>query len=526
MSVNKESFKKLYDLFDKYSLSKEDRDYLMNIIEPIFIHEEFQRRMTSEFPHHSDITLGEHIIEDTIITYLLLKKDLRKNKCNMDIALKIAMFHDLYSVPWQNNEQADVDKFFNKHGFRHPIEAAINAIAWYPEYFKDEHESKIIIDGIVHHMYPLPVRTFIDNGKNTLELKNYELLNIISKRNKELIKESTDRGKIGNISICPSLFKEGKIMSKADKLVSMKQINNFSSGVALITGHNKSLAVPTTYFDKIYKEEIMKKEQILEEISKIPTTYLVTDIISNIKIALKTSETYQMEMTETSFKINTILNEGKKGSYEEILFNHDNDTNTNSLIIIKKEYTPAYQQRHIMEEIGLNIKTKVTSFVYDSKNRLLHNSNFIDNNNHYGINNMPLDYSKESLLKYFEETNPKYEKGYYKEEPKASFQPYTNIWHRYPNTHVIKEYGKNPIDGEFSKIKITFDDHFLADYELLTENQGSVYKIGHKLKITSEEQVIPEIERIYQSSETEFGFDHNRFDDLFEELMYEKNKTI
>lgn len=40
----------------------------------IFIHDEFQRRMNPEFPHHNKITLGEHILENTIVTCLLSQK--------------------------------------------------------------------------------------------------------------------------------------------------------------------------------------------------------------------------------------------------------------------------------------------------------------------------------------------------------------------------------------------------------------------------------------------------------------------
>ena len=47
------------------------------MIEIIYIHDEFQRRMTSEFKHHGEITLGAHILEDTVVNYLLSKKALK-----------------------------------------------------------------------------------------------------------------------------------------------------------------------------------------------------------------------------------------------------------------------------------------------------------------------------------------------------------------------------------------------------------------------------------------------------------------
>ena len=168
------------DIFNKYKLTDVEKEELYAIIYPIFKHEEFQRRMKSDFKHHSDITLGEHILEDTTLTYLLVKKRPRKN-INLSLALKIAMLHDLYTNPWQNSS-TKVKKFFNKHGFRHPLEAVINSISWYPELFTDSFESEIIIDGILHHMYPLPVRFLDDN----VEMLNVETLD---EKYKTIIKE-------------------------------------------------------------------------------------------------------------------------------------------------------------------------------------------------------------------------------------------------------------------------------------------------------------------------------------------------
>lgn len=229
---------KLDKLLKKYKLEEKDKTEILDIIYPIFIHDEFQKRMTNEFLHHSDITLGEHILEDSVLTYKMCKK---RNNINIELAVKIAMLHDLYTNPWQNNKKNKVNSFCNKHGFRHPIEAAINAITWFPELFENEAESKIIIDGILHHMYPLPVRTFIDSDINKMELKNFDLINEISKENKKIIIKSLNRNKISKYSFSKSIYKEGRIMSKADKKVSRNQIKNINSLTALVTGHNKSL---------------------------------------------------------------------------------------------------------------------------------------------------------------------------------------------------------------------------------------------------------------------------------------------
>lgn len=243
--INKElNIQKLHDVFNKYNLTSNEKDELMQIIYPIFIHDEFQRRMTDEFMHHSNITLGEHIIEDAVVTYLLSKKKMKKKKyanLNISLAVKIAMMHDLYTIPWQNNKDAKTHNFFNKHGFRHPVEAVINAINWYPEIFDNQDDAKIIIDGIVHHMYPLPARIFIDTIDNKMELKNFSLVSNVSTENKDMLTDSLKRKNIGPVSISKSKYLEGKIMSKADKKVSRHQIKNISSASALLTGHNKSI---------------------------------------------------------------------------------------------------------------------------------------------------------------------------------------------------------------------------------------------------------------------------------------------
>ena len=227
----------LNKIISKYDLEVKERNYLKKLINPIIIHPEFQRRMTKEFPHHGDISLGEHIIEDSIVTYKLAKL---KNNMRMDLAIRIAMFHDLYTINWQNNKDAKVKHFFHKHGFRHPIEAVINAINWYPEYFSNYDEANIIIDGIIHHMFPLPVLRVKDNAES-LELRNYPLYQKLSISYQNMIKDSLMRKRVGPVSFSRSHYQEGRIMAKADRLVSRKQIKDFESLKSLVTGHNKNL---------------------------------------------------------------------------------------------------------------------------------------------------------------------------------------------------------------------------------------------------------------------------------------------
>ena len=237
-----DNLKLLDDMFDKYNIKDEDRYELINIIKPIYLHPEFQKRLGVDFPHHGKISVGEHIIEDTIKTYLLSKIYINKKKKDYDInvALYISLFHDLYTLPWQNNKDAKVNKFINLHGFRHPVEAVINAYTWYPEVFTKDNTLKII-DGIIHHMYPLPVVVFNSDSDNKRELKNYKLYKNLPDYIEKAIIDSTHRSVIGSFSITKSKYMEGRIMSKADKYVSIRQIKNVYDLFSLVSGKNKNL---------------------------------------------------------------------------------------------------------------------------------------------------------------------------------------------------------------------------------------------------------------------------------------------
>ncbi len=230
---------KLDKITKKYNFNNYEKEEFYNIIKPIYEHKEFQRRLTNEFPHHGSVTLGEHILEVASCTYKFCQN--KDKDCDKTLAVTIAMLHDMYTEPWQNNINSKNKLFFNKHGFTHPIEAVINSINYFPELFMEPHKAEILIDGIIHHMYPFPVRVFENNKKNTLELNNFELLKNVKGKYKSMIYQSTKRHKTGKISICKSKFIEGRVVSSCDKKVSRHQIENFSALTSLITGKNKKL---------------------------------------------------------------------------------------------------------------------------------------------------------------------------------------------------------------------------------------------------------------------------------------------
>lgn len=214
---NKEIYLNLKDIFKRYKLTDKEMRYIWKNIKKIYCHEEFQKRMKDPFFHHHNITLGEHIIEDTIFTFKYCQ---RKNKDEevTKRAILIAMLHDLYSVPWMMDEKKKY--LINYHAFSHPIEASINAISWFPEYFQNLDDAKIIIDGILHHMYPCPVRAFSDLK---WELNNIDLFNQLEDKYKEIILCSLKPCMFKNLSLRRSFFFEGRIVDRMDKIITIKK---------------------------------------------------------------------------------------------------------------------------------------------------------------------------------------------------------------------------------------------------------------------------------------------------------------
>lgn len=226
----------IIELLDNYNFNRKEKEEFFSFIIPIISHNEFVKRYSAlEYPHHDNISLGYHILSDAMVTYKIIKDNPKYKDLNLKTAVIIAMFHDLYELPWQNNPNKK-SSFTNKHGFVHPIEAAINAITWYPEYFENKETARIILDGIIHHMYPFPVKGAVKNIE-TLELNNINKYKLLLPKYKNMIIELSNRKKIFNLSFSRSIYKEGRIVSKADKQVSLsKELKSINSLQSLITG--------------------------------------------------------------------------------------------------------------------------------------------------------------------------------------------------------------------------------------------------------------------------------------------------
>ena len=231
--------KDIENLLKKYHFTEEDREDFWKIIEPIYSHPEFQRRLDSSlFPHHGKKSLGDHIVSDAIVTYVIASKKKRHGKdVDVSLAVIIAMFHDLYELPWQNAKIVK-NHIVNKHGFTHPLEAIVNAYTWFPEYFEDDERAMKIVDGVIHHMWPFPVRA-IDTTFSAAELNNLNKLDNLDNRIRNIIIKSSTRKEIRHISFSRSISIEGRIVSYADTKVSIgKELKSAYAIIAIITGIN------------------------------------------------------------------------------------------------------------------------------------------------------------------------------------------------------------------------------------------------------------------------------------------------
>ncbi len=225
------------ELLNKADLSKKEKKEFLTIVFPIIFHPEFIKRCNPTlYPHHAQVSLGEHLLNDAIITYKLIKNNKKYEQAELRLAVLIAMFHDFYELPWQNNKHKK-EHFLNKHGFVHPLEAAINAMYYFPRYFKNPHNSQIIIDGIVHHMKPFPVRSMTCKVTE-LELNNLKKFKKLAPKYQKMLIKASKKHHILGLSFARSNFLEGRIVAKADKKVSFKkELRTFNSLQACLTGH-------------------------------------------------------------------------------------------------------------------------------------------------------------------------------------------------------------------------------------------------------------------------------------------------
>lgn len=261
----------------------------------------------------------------------------------------------------------------------------------------------------------------------------------------------------------------------------------------------------------------MTRDEIIEKLSE---RGIRGPILKIMAASLKDEEEYKIEEENGELKVSTNIVSGEQGSYFEMTYGYDEETKERSLVVQNKEYDPTYELRYgFREEVGLDIFTKSRSFVFDEDDMLVYSSSFSDDNKYYGIYKMPLDYSPASLEEYFKETSPIYEKGRIVRSPESSYQPFRNERERYGKTAVIREFGRSPIHGEYSEVKLTFDDNSHDDIRVLEESYGSYYYQGREIKTADEKEIIETLDETFKES-VDKGFDELEFRDAIDKKLF------
>ena len=132
------------------------------IVRKILKNEEFQKRRL--FSHHENESLWAHSIKVSFNSYKYAVKH-GINAYNCAIA---GILHDFYTKAWQDGIELEIlddkyrdrfinpkkEKFFEQHGFTHPIEALENSRKYFNRYL-----NKNIENAIATHMFPLSLFT-------------------------------------------------------------------------------------------------------------------------------------------------------------------------------------------------------------------------------------------------------------------------------------------------------------------------------------------------------------------------------
>ncbi len=131
----------------KKDITKEllnDDEYL-DIVSDILENHEFQKR--KEWKHHENCSLYEHLLVVSYLSYRICKK---KGLNYKDAAIG-GLLHDFYKEPWQEH-LGEKRPFFKQHGFVHAHEAMVNAYKVFPDLMNDR-----IANIIERHMFPLNI---------------------------------------------------------------------------------------------------------------------------------------------------------------------------------------------------------------------------------------------------------------------------------------------------------------------------------------------------------------------------------
>lgn len=121
----------------------EDLSEWYEIVHPILIHPEFQKRKS--FNHHDNISVYDHCINVSIESYKMAKR----YKTDYKSASIAGLLHDFYEHKcWDASSKKR--PFLQKHAFTHAASALKNSKAYFADFM-----NPVIENSILRHMFPL-----------------------------------------------------------------------------------------------------------------------------------------------------------------------------------------------------------------------------------------------------------------------------------------------------------------------------------------------------------------------------------
>ena len=259
----------------------------------------------------------------------------------------------------------------------------------------------------------------------------------------------------------------------------------------------------------------MKKTDVLDIIKKDDKKIVSKFVYEKINKALSLNTEYDIELLEKGFVIKTKLSNTECGEYTEIKVNYISDIKATSILYINKEYISNKKKNY-------KLFSTEYSYVYDDKGKLLYSSWYSDDNNDLLNEGLFSNITLEKLKEYFVKTSPTYKNGVVIASADLESAPFYNIWERYRDTNVYREYRRNPKSGEINNVGITFNDKLIDDIVLFSEINGQVYTQENESCEFEIESAVSRLDTIFKNHDYINGFDLDGFYEEFDNTMIKR----
>ena len=238
------------------------------------------------------------------------------------------------------------------------------------------------------------------------------------------------------------------------------------------------------------------KNEIFSKISELLKDFKV----ENIQVRVSKNGNH----VEIEYPITT-LDKTTHSSNTNIATLDINENNEVSISTISQSYCYRDEVRyHFMQRVGYEVFTQSNSLILDSNGLKLYSSWFSDEAKIEDPEGTRYSSTQELLM----DTRPTIENGVLKDLPNTTYAPFSNYWQRYKNSNIYRDWGRSPINGEYSNIGITFNEK-MKDIHVIKTSYGRTYYQNRRI-CANEEDIIRELQSLFNES---YDKNNNIFDD-------------